>query len=255
MTIRSGLTALYEGDSPGARAYGYFLLIFDLVMIVYVIMSSFFFGALAIEIVDALLGVFIVFDYTARLVISRQRWRTIFSPAGLADLVVILSLLAPIAGEGFAFLRVIRTLRLLRSYHLLKQLRGDFSYFRRNEATLFAIINLGMFVFVTTALVYETQHGTNPEITNYADALYFTVTTLTTTGFGDITLPGPTGRLLSVGIMIFGVSLFVRLIQVLFRPPKVEYECPDCGLTRHEPDAIHCKHCGRVLHIPNLGAE
>ena len=46
-----------------------------------------------------------------------------------------------------------------------------------------------------TGLVYETQHRTNPNITDYADALYFTVTALTTTGFGDITLPGTLGRL------------------------------------------------------------
>ncbi len=255
MTIQSGLTALYKGGGPVARAYAYFLLIFDIMMVVYVIASSFFLGAHAIEVIDVLLGVVIGFDFAARLIISRSRWRTVFDPASLADLVVILSLLAPIAGEGFAFLRVVRTFRLLRSYHLLKQLRGDFLYFRRNEATLFAIINLALFVFVTTALVFETQHGANPDIQNYADALYFTVTTLTTTGFGDITLPGVTGRLLSVGVMIFGVSLFVRLIQVLFRPPKVDLECPDCGLARHEPDAVHCKHCGRVLHIFTEGAD
>jgi voltage-gated potassium channel len=254
MTIRDRLKALYEGESPVARSYGYFLLAFDIAMIVYVIVSSFYTGAIAIEVTDVLLGIFIVFDFIARVIISRNRWRAVFSPSGMADLIVILSLLAPIAGEGFAFLRVVRTLRLLRSYHLLKRLRGDFLYFRRNEATLFAIINLGLFIFVTTALVFETQHNSNPEIRNYADALYFTVTTLTTTGFGDITLPGPTGRLLSVAIMIFGVSLFVRLIQVLFRPPKVDYECPDCGLARHDPDAIHCKHCGRVLHIRSEGS-
>ena len=33
-------------------------------------------------------------------------------------------------------------------------------------------------------------------IAHYLDALYFTVTALTTTGFGDITLPGTTGRLI-----------------------------------------------------------
>jgi len=253
VTIRERLTALYEGDSALSRRYGYFLLVFDVAMIIYVITTSFFTDVLVIEIIDVVLGIFIIFDFAARLYISRVRMRMIFSINGIADLVVILSLIAPVAGEGYAFLRVVRTFRLLRSYHLLKELRKDIVYFRRNEATIFAVFNLALFIFVTTALVYQTQHGSNPHIQNYADALYFTVTTLTTTGFGDITLPGATGRLLSVGIMIFGVSLFVRLIQVLFRPPKVEYECPDCGLSRHEPDAIHCKHCGRVLHIHSEG--
>ena len=70
-----------------------------------------------------------------------------------------------------------------------------------------------VFVFITSALVYELQAGRNPEITTINDALYFTVTTLTTTGFGDITLVGESGRLLSVVIMIVGISLFVKLAQ------------------------------------------
>ena len=118
---------------------------------------------------------------------------------------------------------------------------------------MIATVNLAVFLFVMTGLIYATQYQSNPEIANYADALYFTVTTLTTTGFGDITLPGTTGRLLSVVTMIFGVTLFLRLAQVLFRPHKVRYTCPVCGLMRHDPDAVHCKHCGETLKIPDEG--
>ncbi len=251
--MREWVQRLYAGEGPTARAYGYLVLVFDVLMVVYVVVSSFFYGQRTVEVVDAVLGVFILTDFVARLAVSPRRWSFLLSPSGLLDLVVIFSLLAPIAGEGFAFLRVIRTLRLLRSYHLLKQLREDFPFFRKNQAVLFAAINLVVFLFVTTAIVFETQHVINPEIRNYVDALYFTVTTLTTTGFGDITLTGSTGRLISVGIMIIGVSLFLRLIQVVFRPQRVEYECPGCGLLRHEADAIHCKHCGQLLHIRNEG--
>ena len=102
-----------------------------------------------------------------------------------------------------------------------------------------------------TGFVYETQHAINPHITNYADALYFTVTALTTTGFGDITLPGTTGRLISVVIMIFGVTLFFGLARAVLRPAKVRFPCPTCGLLRHDPDAVHCKACGEMLNIPN----
>jgi voltage-gated potassium channel len=69
-----------------------------------------------------------------------------------------------------------------------------------------------------TGFVYETQHLTNPAISNYVDALYFTVTALTTTGFGDITLPGTTSRLISIVIMIFGVTLFLGLARAVLRP-------------------------------------
>jgi voltage-gated potassium channel len=61
--------------------------------------------------------------------------------------------------------------------------------------------------------------------------------------------------MLTVVIMIVGVTLFLRLAQVLFRPNKVRFECPTCGLSRHDHDAVHCKACGTVLKIPDEGAD
>ena len=83
--------------------------------------------------------------------------------------------------------------------------------------------------------------------------LYFTVATVTTTGFGDITLPGTLGKLTSIVTMIIGISLFVRLAQTIVRPYKVTYPCPQCGLQRHDADAVHCKACGHILNIPDEG--
>ena len=115
------------------------------------------------------------------------------------------------------------------------------------------MVHLMVFLFVMTGIVYETQRWTTPEIRNYVDALYFTVTALTTTGFGDITLRGTTGRLISVVIMIFGVTLFLRLLRSLLQPHKVRFACPVCGLQNHEGDAVHCKACRTVLNIPDEG--
>jgi voltage-gated potassium channel len=55
--------------------------------------------------------------------------------------------------------------------------------------------------------------------------------------------------------MVFGVALFLRLIQTIFRPTRVIYDCPDCGLHRHDADAVHCKHCGRVINISTEGVD
>ena len=245
--------SLYDGDSADAHRFRYGLLIFDIVTISFIVVSSFLHST-GTEVADAIIGVILLLDFAARLWIARNRFRMLASPFGVVDLVVIASLLAPIVGEGLAFLRVARVLRLLRSYQLLKRLRQDFVWFDRNEQTVFSALNLGVFIFVMTAIVYETQHYTNPQISNYADSLYFTVTALTTTGFGDIVLQGTWGRMIAVIIMIFGVSLFLRLVQVMLRPQKVEYKCPDCGLKRHDHDAVHCKACGRLLNIEDEGA-
>ena len=92
-------------------------------------------------------------------------------------------------------------------------------------------------------------------MSGYIDALYFTVATLTTTGFGDITMETTGGKLLSVVIMVVGVSLFLQLLRAIFQPSKVKYTCPECGLNRHEPDAVHCKHCGTTIKIETEGGN
>ncbi len=168
-------------------------------------------------------------------------------------MLIIVSLFMPATMGNFAFLRIVRSVRVLRSYVVLRQLRQYSRFVRRHEEVLFSALNLIGFIFIVTAFVFVMQHEVNPSIDNYVDALYFTITTLTTTGFGDITLVGSSGRLLAIGIMIVGVALFIRLAQTIFRPSKVRYECPGCGLTRHELDAVHCKHCGRELHIRTEG--
>ena len=247
------IRALYEDDTPKAHAFRYALLTFDILTVLFVVVTSFFSHTRAVEMTDAVFGVLILADFLLRFRIDRAKGRFLFRLATWADIVAILSFLAPIAGEGLGFLRILRTLRLLHTYELLDRLRADFRFFRRNEEIILASVNIGVFLFIMTGLIYATQVNINPQIGNYADALYFTVTTLTTTGFGDITLSGPGGRLLSVAVMIFGVTLFLRLLQVLFRPTKVRCECETCGLFLHDADAVHCKHCGETIRIKTEG--
>lgn len=250
------LRTLYEGRGEQSRRFRYGLLAFDLGTILFVVASSFMPPSPVISGIDVLLGLIALADFLARLAISPRRLREFLRPTTWADIAAILSFLAtPLFGNGLAFLRILRTLRLLRSYHLLGQLRRDSAFFRRNDEVILAATNLAVFIFVMTGIVYATQHEDNDQINNYLDALYFTVTSLTTTGYGDVTLKGTSGRLISVVVMICGVTLFLRLAQVLFRPHKVRFPCPECGLQRHETDAVHCKACGTRLAIPDDGAE
>ncbi|MGA0596312.1 ion channel [Enterovirga sp. CN4-39] len=252
---RAYLCELYEGDTERAHRFRYGLLAFDVATVVFIIATSFAPDWPGVKVLDILVGLAVLADFSARLWISRSRWRELLHPATWADIVALISfLIAPLVGEGAGFLRIMRTLRLLRNYRILTRLRQDSPVFRRNEEVILAITNLFVFIFVMTGIVYATQHRSNPNIHNFVDALYFTVTSLTTTGYGDIVLKDTAGRLISVLIMIFGVTLFLRLAQVLFRPHKVRFPCPTCGLQRHDPDAVHCKACGTVLNIPDEGS-
>lgn len=249
----SGLRELYEGESERAHRFRYALLYFDLATILYVVTTSFTDHGGFVPFIDLVIGIFLLADFCARFVVSDRRMRFMAHPTTLADLVAIASFLISIAGGAAGFLRVLRTLRLLHSYQLLKRLRADLPFFREKEELLIAAVNLSVFLFVMTGLIYATQHLSNPEISNYVDALYFTVTTLTTTGYGDVLLEGTSGRLISVAVMIIGVTLFLRLAQVIFRPQKVRQPCRVCGLTLHDADAVHCKHCGTTINIATEG--
>jgi voltage-gated potassium channel len=249
------LWELYEGESRGAVRFRYGLLLFDLLTIVFLVATSFVEGGPVLELIDATIGLVILGEFLARLSVSRHRLHDLFHPLGLADIAVIISFTAPISGHGLGFLRALRVLRLLRTYRIASRMRRDFPFVRRNYDTIVAGTHLFVFLFVMTAIVYETQHRQNPEIANYIDALYFTVATLTTTGFGDITLKGTEGRLLSIVMMIVGISLFLRMVQVLFRARKMHHRCASCGLSEHESDAVHCKRCGALLAYEPNGAS
>jgi voltage-gated potassium channel len=251
--LKLRLDELYEGRSRRAVRFRYALLAFDIATIALFLVQATLPVTTAIIVLDLIIAFLLSLDFAARLFIAPDRRKHLLHPITITDALVIVSLLAPLLLENLGFLRVLRALRLLRSYRVLADLRRDVPFFRKNEEIIQSVLNLALFIFIVTAVVYVAQHERNPEINTYLDALYFTVTTLTTTGFGDVTLVGVDGRLLAIAIMVLGVGLFIRLVQTCLRPAKVNHRCPDCGLLRHEPDAVHCKHCGRVLAIDSEG--
>jgi len=252
--FRTYLHELYEGDTHRADRFRYWLLAIDCITLIFIVVSTFFYGHIAVLVFDIIFGLYIMADFLARLWIEPRKRTFLLDVLNWNDAIVMVSLfLAPFIGEGFAFLRVIRILRLLRSYRVLKRLRRDSDYFKKNEDVIIRSIHMFIFVFLMTEIVYVLQVRSNEGILNFVDALYFTITALTTTGFGDITLTGTTGKLVAIIIMVCGVTLFLRLIKAIFRPAKVRFVCTDCGLFLHENDAIHCKHCGKVLNIPSDG--
>jgi len=254
-SIKTYCRKMLYGNSEAALKMRFALLAMDALIISYFVVTTFLPPERWMEITDIVIGTALLVELTGRVLADRDRVGSLSRPLAVIDIAIILSLFLPATVGNLAFLRVVRAMRLFRSYRVSYELRHHIRFFARHEDVIFSAINLVVFIFVVTALVFVLQQSTNPSINNYVDALYFTITTLTTTGFGDITLVGSTGRLLAVLIMIVGVALFLRLVQTIFRPRKVRYECPGCGLARHENDAVHCKHCGDLLHIRTEGTD
>lgn len=251
--LKKLLRELYYGSTPRALTARYLFLAFDLLIVSYFVVTTFLEFTTWMVYVDLVIGVVLLVELTGRVIAQPDRIGFLTKPMTIVDFVIIISLFVPALVGNFAFLRLVRSLRLLRSYAVVRELRHVSKFFEKNEDVIFSALNLLVFIFVVTATVYEMQVPINDSINNYVDALYFTITTLTTTGFGDVILVGTTGRLLAAVIMVVGVALFLRLVQTIFRPSKARYECPDCGLMQHDHDAVHCKHCGRRIRIRTEG--
>lgn len=252
--LKNTLQELYTGSECRSRRFRIGLIVFDAATILLFIAIAPFSPSPGMEAFGFLLGLVILMDFLARYWIAEDRSAMLKKIYSIADVIVIASLLiAPFVHANLAFLRILRGLRLIHSYHLMRDLRQSSAFFLRHEDALLAAVNLFVFVFFTTSVVFALFVDKELGIEGYIDALYFTVTTLTTTGYGDITPSTPFGKLFAVFIMVVGVALFVQLARAIIQPAKVTHTCADCGLMKHDLDAVHCKHCGATLHIKTQG--
>ncbi|MEZ6029788.1 MAG: ion channel [Hyphomonadaceae bacterium] len=244
--LRAKLRELYHGYSREAVRFQSVWLVFDALLIVFFMVSPFLEKGTTFLVVDYVIALVLFLDLAARAWCFGSFRRWIVRPIVWADFAVLASLIVPVYAANLGFLRVLRAYSLINGKAFWRVVAKRWE--DRSE-TIKAVANLLVFVFMMTALVHTSFAGQVSHIQSYMDSLYFTVTSLSTTGYGDVVLPGVWGRTVSIIIMLGGVTLFFRLIQVAMRSPKVRHPCPTCGLQRHEMDAVHCKACGTLLNI------
>ena len=252
--LRARLRALYHGSSRAAVRFRFTVLVVDFAIIAFFIAAPLLKsqGGLIFYVIDYVIAAILAFDLIARASAYTDWKDWLKRPIVWVDLFVLATLLFPAFLYNLGFLRVLRLWTLINSDFFWKTVGRSYGDTRVEEIVK-ALAALITFVFVVTGFVYTSFMGRYEGISGYVDALYFTITSLTTTGYGDIILPGMGGRLLSIAVMLGGVGLFFRLIQSLAIPKKVYHPCPTCALQRHDPDAVHCKACGETLCIPDEG--
>lgn len=246
---RLTLRRLSRGRDVWALRWQSLLALIDLTIVAFFILGPYLRSGPTYLVIDYAIAAWIAMELTARAIAADSPPAFLRRPLTWIDLAVLATLLFPDTLFNFAFLRAMRLWAIGES-PLLRVFLQKTGYIRYQEVVR-ASFNFMVFLFVVTGFVYTTFFYRQEGLEGFVDALYFTVATMTTTGFGDITLPGTLGKLTSVVTMIVGISLFVRLAQAVVRPYKVTHPCPQCGLQRHDTDAVHCKACGQLLNIPN----
>jgi voltage-gated potassium channel len=251
--LRSRVRALYYGHTQGAVRFQGVLLALDLAIIGFFIVSQFIQDQPWFWLVDASIAAFLAVDLFARRFALGTFRRWLKFPITWVDLFILATLLVPTFLANWGFLRILRLWAIVQSERFWNVLaRGKFDDTHTEDLTK-AIVTLVTFVFLAAGATQALFLHDHPGLNNFVDAIYFVVTSLTTTGYGDITFGTALGRIFTVVLMIAGISLFFSIAQKLVAPPQKIVACSACGLDRHDPDARFCKLCGDRLTAPLRG--
>lgn len=199
-----------------------------------------------------ILGLFAI-EYVLRLISAEAPFKFIFSFFGLIDLLAI----APLC-FGFFDIRFFRVFRWFRLLRLIRFFAFEISILKiKTEDTVILsriILTLFTLIFIYSGLIYQVEHNINPQIfSNFLDALYFAVVTMTTVGFGDQIPISYGGKIITLMMIMTGIAVIPWQLGDLVRQfikstSPTEIDCPKCGLSFHDADAKYCKRCGTILY-------
>jgi len=204
---------------------------------------------------------FFAVEYATRIWVSPNRREYIFSLYGIIDFLALIPLaliwVTPDASQ-LVVIRLLRTLRLFRILKLTEFLVHENLLIRalRKSARMIFIffMTVTMLAIVYGSLMYViegSEHGFN----SIPKGIYWAVVTITTVGYGDISPQTPLGQLLATIAMLTGYSIIAvptgvftaSLADELKKHERIDTNCPHCGRFGHEIDASFCRFCGASL--------
>lgn len=148
-----------------------------------------------------------------------RRLEYIFSFTGLIDLLAILpSLLPLVLGEvDLRWLRVLRLVRLLKISHYSTALEDLVSAVRSESAAFGAALYLFCIaLFVSSSLMYIVENQAQPEhFSSIPTTMWWSLITLTTVGYGDVSPVTPVGKLVGALTAMMGVCAVALLTGIV----------------------------------------
>jgi voltage-gated potassium channel len=191
--------------------------------------------------------------------IVKKAYRYIFSFYGIIDFLSVIPTYVGLLIVGSHSLVVIRILRLLRVFRILKLTRYTSAgrtlmramWASREKISVFIFFVLTLVVIIGT-IMYLVEGETNG-FTSIPKSIYWSIVTLTTVGYGDISPQTPPGQFLASVVMILGYAIIAvptGIVTAEMIKPSSEKNtqvCPGCLYDKHDDDAVFCKKCGTRL--------
>lgn len=171
------------------------------------------------------------------------RIRYIFSTGAIIDLLAVMPFYLPAIFR--VDLRVLRLLRIMRFVRLLKLGRyakatsviAGVIKERKSELFLSAVVSM-LLVLIASTLMYFTEHDAQPEkFSSIPETMWWSVSTLTTVGYGDVVPITSWGKTLAAFISILGIGMFALPAGILAsgfseeikKSKRTKPVCPHCG--------------------------
>ncbi len=206
-------------------------------------------------------------EYILRIICIKRPSKYIFSFFGIIDFLSTIPKYLSYFVVGSQYMAAFRALRLLRVFRILKLVRfvGESNNLLRALSASRAKISIFVFFVLIVSVLLGTimyliegpEHGFN----SIPHSVYWTIVTLTTVGYGDISPETGLGQLIATLIMIIGYGIIAvptGIVTVeyakqkgLNEGPRAPLECENCEAQGHEPYAKHCYNCGSKLKWTN----
>ncbi len=199
-------------------------------------------------------------EYGVRLAVSPRPVRYARSFFGIVDLFSILPTYIGLLVSGPEALAVVRGVRLLRVFRVLKlgrflgegEVLAEALAASRFKITVFiGSVLSGVLIFGTAMYLIE---GPENGFASIPEGMYWAIVTLTTVGYGDVVPSTVLGKVVASAIMMMGYGVLavptgIMSAEIAFasRARTARRRCVSCRLERHDPDARFCRRCAAEL--------
>jgi len=206
--------------------------------------------------VEIVLMAFFTLEFSLRIYLEKKYKKYLFSWYGLFDALAVIPFWLAFAVPGMGSLLFLRILRIFKLYRFFNKYLDEAKAQKRIASRILItkmVFTLGAILFISSGLFYTFEGPVNDKINYFDDALYFSLVTITTVGFGDITPVSKAGRFVVMGVVLLSIFLIPVYLASLLRAymsqnDKKATTCKKCGLRYHDANAVHCKMCGEIIY-------
>jgi len=260
---------IFEADTPAGKAFDVGLLAAIVLSVLAVMLDSVMeirssYGGL-LDRAEWVFTLLFSVEYLLRLLCSPRPSHYARSFFGVVDLLAILPTYLSLLFPGAESMAVIRGLRLLRIFRVFKlgQFLGEASLLRsalassRHKITVF-LGTITILVTIIGTAMYLIE-GEENGFTSIPAAIYWSIVTMTTVGYGDMAPATVSGKMLASVVMILGYSIIAvptgivtaEIVEGAAAARKITTRsCSNCLSEGHDQNATYCKDCAAPLEVP-----